>query len=413
MGDKRNKMQKTYKFRLYPTKNQEQVLIQSLEHCRYVYNTLLEWLNKQDNPDRYSLQNRLPMLKQEHPELNDVYSKALQYEVYRLFYNLRGLSQSKKNHRRVGGLRFKPSHRFRTIHYNQSGFKITTTEKRLDRLHLSKIGDLPMLMHRPVEGTVKQVVIKHYLSGKWYACIVAEQQTNVAKTPICSAVGIDVGLKHFCSDSDGLQVENPKYLNKSLKQLKRKQRNLSRTLKRSCNRNKQRTLVARKHECIQNQRNDFLHKLSHYYVNHYDLIAVEDLNIKNMVRNHHLARHIHDASWNQFAKLLFCMAESAGKTTVCVNPWGTSQEHNHGLDIDRDYNASLNILERGLQKVGLGLSELTLVDIRPLQRLHRASASRVVETGSPFLEHRTGSSPRNTNKNIKTIKQLVPIIQKS
>jgi putative transposase len=390
MRDKRNKMQKTQRFRLYPTKNQEKVLIQSLEHCRYVYNTLLEWLNRQDKPDRYALQNRLPALKHEHPELQAVYSKALQYEVYRLFYNLRGLSQSKKNHRKVGGLRFKPSHRFRTIHYNQSGFKITSTGKRLDVLHISKVGDLRMLIHRPIEGTVKQVVVKHHLSGKWYACVVAERQTDVAKTPIRSAVGIDVGLKHFCSDSDGLQVENPKYLNKSLKQLKRRQRNLSRTVKGSCNRNKQRVLVARQHERIENQRNDFLQKLSRHYVNRYDLIAFEDLNIKNMVRNHHLARHISDASWNQFAKLLFCKAESAGKTMVCVDPWGTSEEHHHGEDIDRDYNASLNILERGLKKVGLGLSELTPADIRPLQRLYRVSASRVVETGSPFLNFREG-----------------------
>jgi putative transposase len=377
-------MQKTYKFRLYPTKVQEQQLLLTLEHCRYAYNTLLEWLKKQDKPNRYTLQNKLPALKKEHPELNTVYSKALQYEVYRLFSNLRGLSQSKKKHRRVGGLRFKPSHRFRTIHYNQSGFAVKDTGKRLDRLHLSKIGDIPMRMHRDIQGTIKQVVVKHYLSGDWYACIVAEQQTEIAKKPIRSAVGIDVGLKHFCSDSDGLQVENPKYLGKSLKQLKRRQRNLSRTLKGSCNRNKKRILVARKYDAVQNQRNDFLQKLSRYYVNRYDLIAFEDLNIQGMVRNHHLARHISDASWNQFMQLLFCKAESAGKTTVCVDPRGTSQEYNHGEDIDRDYNASLNILERGLQKVGLGLSELTPVDIRPLQRLYRASASQVVETGSPM-----------------------------
>jgi putative transposase len=225
-----------------------------------------------------------------------VYSKALQYEVYRLFYNLRGLSQSKKNHRRVGGLRFKPSHRFKTIYYNQSGFKITTTGKRLDRLHISKIGDLSTLMHRPVEGTVKPVVIKHYLSGKWVACSVAEQKGAVAKTLIRSAVGIDVGLKNFCSDIDGLQVENPKYLGMSLKHLKRKQRNLSRTVKGLCNRNKQRVLVARQYERIENQRNDFLQKLSRYYVNRYDFIAFEDLNIQGMVRNHHLARHISDSS---------------------------------------------------------------------------------------------------------------------
>ena len=377
-------MQKTYKYRLYPSKDQEQVLFQTLEHCRYVYNMLLEWLNKQDKPNRYELQNRLPLLKQEHPELKQVYSKALQYEVYRLFYNLRGLSQSKKKHRKTGRLRFKPSHRFRTIHYNQSGFKILETGKRLDKLHISKIGNLPILMHRPVEGIIKQVVIKHYLSGKWYACIIAEQENDVVKQPIKTAVGIDVGIKYFCSDSNGLQFENPKYLKKSLKQLKQRQRKLSKTKKGSKNRNKQRIIVARQHERIENQRNDFLQKLTRYYVDHHDLIAVEDLNIGGMIKNHHLARYIADASWNKFMQILSYKAESAGKTIVYVNPRGTSQEYNHGKDLDRDYNASLNILKRGLKKVGLGWSEFTPVDIRPLRELQFVPASLMIETGSHF-----------------------------
>lgn len=380
-------MQKTYKFRLYPSKYQEQVLFQTLEHCRYVYNTLLEWLNKQDKPNRYELQNRLPLLKQEHPELKQVYSKALQYEVYRLFYNLRGLSQSKKNHRKIGGLRYKPSHRFRTIHYNQSGFKIKETGKRFDKLHISKVGDIPLLSHRSVEGRIKQIVIKHYLSGKWYASITAEQENDAVKQPIKSVVGIDVGLKYFSSDSSGVQFENPKYLNKSLKQLKRRQHRLSKTMKGSCNRKKQRILVARKYERVQNQRSDFLQKLSRYYVNSYDLIAVEDLNIKGMVRNNHLARYISDASWNKFKQLLSYKAESAGKTMVCVNPGGTSQEYNHGEGVDRDYNASLNILQRGVEKLGLGWSEFTPADIGPLQELQFVPASLVVETGSHSQNH--------------------------
>jgi putative transposase len=325
------------------------------------------------------------LLKKKHPELKQVYSKVLQYEIYRLFYNIRGMSQLKKNHRKIGRLRFKPSHRFRTIHYNQSGFKIIETGKRFDRLHISKVGDIPLLMHRNLEGKIKQVVIKHFFSGKWYACIVVEQQNEeVTNQPITKAVGVDVGVKYFCSDSDGLQFENPKYLDKSLKQLKKKQRMLSKTRKGSKNRNKQRVHVARMYERIQNQRSDFLQKLSRYYVNQYDLIAIEDLNIQGMVKNHHLARYISDASWNQFVGLLFYKAESAGKTTVYVNPWRTSQEYNHGEDLDRDYNASLNILQRGLEKVGLGWSEFTPVDIGPLRELKLVPASLVVETGSHF-----------------------------
>jgi len=138
---------------------------------------------------------------------------------------------------------------------------------------------------------------------------------------------------------------------------------------------------------VQNQRSDFLQKLSRYYVNSYDLIAVEDLNIKGMVRNNHLARHISDASWNKFKQLLSYKAESAGKTMVCVNPGGTSQEYNHGEGLDRDYNASLNILQRGVEKLGLGWSEFTPADIGPLQELQFVPASLVVETGSHFQNH--------------------------
>ncbi len=375
-------MHRTYKFRLYPSKEQEETLSHNLEICRYVYNTLLEWLNEQDEVNKYELQNRLPSLKQEHPELKQVYSKALQYEVHRLFHNLHALSQSKKKGNKVGRLRFKSSQSFKTIHYNQSGFKIMKTGNRLDKLHISKVGNLPIRMHRPVKGDIKQVVIKHYRSGKWYASIMVEQENEVAEQPIKKAVGIDVGLKHYCSDSDGRQFENPEYLKKSAKKLERRQKKLSRMKHGSNNSNKQRARVARQHERIENQRNDFLHKLSHYYVNNYDLIAVEDLNIKNMTKNPHLAKKITDASWNKFTELLSYKAERAGKTVVKVNPQGTSQEHKHGQDIDRDYNASLNILEKGIDKLGSGRPESTPADTKPLQELQHVPASQVVESGS-------------------------------
>jgi len=373
---------RAYKFRLYPTNEQETALLQTFEHCRYVYNTLLDWLKKQDNPNRYELQNRLPKLKEKRPELKNVHSKALQYEVYRLFSNMRALSQSKKKGRKIGYLRYKTSQRFRTIHYNQSGFKIIETNKRLDCLHISKVGDIPMHMHRPVEGSIKQVVIKQYRSGKWYACIMADQQKDIVKQSVKKTVGIDMGIKFFLSDSDGRQFENPKFLEKSLKELRKRQRKLSKCKKGSKNCEKKRRFVARQHEYIENQRNDFLHKLACFYVEHYDIICVEDLNIKGMIRSC-FARCISDASWNKFIKLLSYKAESAGKTVVYVNPRGTSQEYKFGEDLDRDYNASLNILERGVrQVVGLGWSEFTPLEIVPPPKLKTVLASTVVELGS-------------------------------
>jgi len=367
----------TYKFRLYPNKNQEQKLLETLDKCRFVYNKMLEGLNEQDKPNRLELQNSIPKLKEEHPELKEVYSKVLQYESYRLFSNLRALAKLKKNGKKVGKLRFKGKGWFKTMCYNQSGFKITKTEKRCDRLHLSKIGDIPIRIHRELKGKIKQIVVKRYNTGKWFACVQVESNIEKENRPIEKKVGIDVGIKYFLTDSDGLQIENPKFLDKSYKRLRKEQKRLSRKEKSSNRREKQRIIVAKVYEKIVNQREDFLHKVSRYYVDNYDFIAVEDLNIKNMIRNHHLSRYINDASWNRFIQMLSYKAENTGKIVVKVNPRGTSQEYKFGK-LDRDYNASLNILQRSLEKLGMGQPEVTPIETEPL--LVRASS--VVEMGS-------------------------------
>jgi len=342
---------------------------------------MLEGLNGQEKPDRFELQSRLPTLKEEYPELKNVYAKVLQYEVYRLFSNLRALAVLKKNGRKVGRLRFKGRGWFKTFTYNQLGFKAIKTGKRLDRLHLSKIGDIPIRTHREIESKIKQITIKRHNYGKWYACISVENGLEIETNPIQKAVGLDVGITHFVTDSDGMQIGNPNCLKKTLKKLRKEQRRLSRK-KKGTNRDKQRVKVARVHERIVDQRRDFLHKLSRYYVDGYDLIAIENLNVKGMVRNRHLARSISDVAWSTFAGMLSYKAENAGKMVVKVDPKGTSQIYNHG-ELDRDYNASLNILQRGLEQVGMGQAELTPVDIEPLQKLYPVSASSMVEAGSP------------------------------
>lgn len=366
----------TYKFRLYPSKQQEKKLLEILDKCRFVYNKMLEGLNEQDNPNRLELQNSIPELKEKYPELKEVYSKVLQYESYKLFSNLRALARLKKNGKKVGRLRFKSKGWFKTAHFNQSGFKIIKTDKRCSKLHLSKIGDIPIRIHREVREKIKQIVIKRYNSGKWYACIQVENSIELEKKPIKKKVGIDVGIKYFSTDSDSLQTENPKFLDKSYKRLRREQKKLSRKEKGSNKYKKQRIKMARVHEKIVNQRDDFLHKVSRYYANRYDFIAVEDLDIKNMVRSH-LAKWINDASWSRFIQFLSYKAGNAGRIVVKVNPRGTSQEYNFGK-LDRDYNASLNILIRGLEKVGMGQPELRPTETEPL--LVRASS--VVEMGS-------------------------------
>ena len=135
-------------------------------------------------------------------------------------------------------------------------------------------------MHRGIEGKLKQITIKHYSSGKWYASIIAETKDKVPETENKNKVGIDLGTINYVYDSNGNHFDNPKYLDGSLKKLRKEQRRLSKKKKDSKNRNKQRIIVARVYEKITNQRDDFLHKLSKYYVNNYGFIAVEDLQIK-------------------------------------------------------------------------------------------------------------------------------------
>lgn len=374
-------MQITYKFRLYPSKEQKEKLLQTLELCRQTYNYFLSRLNERDKTlSRLRFQAQLPELKKGKPELNNVYSKVLQMVLYQLYSNLKGLSQLKKNGKKVGRLRYKGKGWYKTFVYNQSGFKILKTGKRLDLLHLSKIDDIPVRMHREIKGNIKQIIIKRYNSGKWFACLCIENNTPTEKQQIEKTVGLDVGVKHFVTDSMGRQIENPKFYQKSLRRIRTEHRKLSKKKKGSKNREKQRVRLVRAYEKIRNQRNDFLHKLSRFYIDNYDLIAVEDLQVNNMTRNHCLSGKILDASWGKFFQFLEYKAESANVQVVKVNPRGTSQEYKFGR-LDRDYNASLNILQRGLEKVGMGQTEVTPVETEPLP----VRASSVVEAGSSFL----------------------------
>jgi putative transposase len=363
------------KFRLYPSKTTEKRLEENLELCRWLYNRLLEELNRAKSEERRLTQRDTQVLivklKMEKPELNMVYSKVLQMVNYQLWSNIHALAGAKRNGRKVGKLRFKGGW-FKTLNFNQSGFRVNGK-----KLHLSKIGIVNMKLHRPLIGKIKGVIVKRMLSGKWFALFQVENLESNSLPETGRAIGIDVGVKYFLSDSDGRQVENPKFYEKSLIRLRIAHRVLSRKKKGSKNRAKTRVRLARVYERLENQRNDFLHKLSRFYVDNYDVVAVEDLNVEGMVRNHCLARKIHDASWGKFFQMLSYKAESAGRVLVKVNPRGTSKEYEDGK-LDRDYNAALNILQRGLSGLGRPFAP---VEIKPL--LVAIPASSIVEAGNP------------------------------
>ena len=362
----------SYKFRIYPSKTVQEKLNEQLELCRWLYNRLLWECNKAREEGRKltkkEAQAMIVKLKEENPELKKVYSKVLQMVNYQLFSNMKALSRLKKKGKKIGKLRYKGSW-FKTLNFNQSGFKLAE-----NRLVLSKVGGIPIKLHREIKGVVKGVIIKKEKSGKWFAIFQVEDSPKpLPKTN--RIVGIDVGVKHFLTDSDGRQIENPRFYEKSLKRIRWLHRELSRKKKESNNREKARVRLAKAYEKLVNQRNDFLHKLSRFYVDNYDVITIEDLKIINMVRNHWLAKAILDSSWNRFFEMLSYKAERAGRIVLKVNPKGTSKGDKN---LDRDYRASINILNRGL--VGLGRPEFTPVETEPLP----VRASSVVEAGSPI-----------------------------
>jgi putative transposase len=365
----------SYRFRLYPSKTVERILNRQMALCRWLYNRLLSELNlarekgiKLKQMDTQAL--IVDLKKYEKPELNEVYSKVLQMVNHQLWSNIRALAGLKKKGRRVGKLRFKGAGWFKTLNFNQSGFKLDGK-----KLVLSKVGEIPIKLHREIKGRIKGVIVKREGSGKWYAIFQVEDEPEpLPRTG--RTVGIDVGIRHFLTDTDGRQVENPRFYEKALERIRVRQRQLSKKQRGSRNREKARVRLAKAYEKLVNQRNDFLHKLSRFYVNGYDVIAVEDLNIAGMARNHRLAQRILDASWGKFLHNLSYKAERAGRTVVRVNPRGTSQ--NIPERFDRDYIASLRILQ-----VGLGRPEVTPVEMGPLLSV---PAQAVVAGQAPSLK---------------------------
>ena len=314
-----------YRFRIYPSKIQQEIMLQHMELCRWLYNQLLKAKRENPNLGRYDTQRLIVKLKKENPKLNNVYSKVLQMVNHQLCSNLKGLNELKGKGHKVGKLRYKTSpNSWKTLNYNQSGFKLDEGRKRL---HLSKIGEFPIKLHRRIKGQVKGVIIKRTKSGKWYAIFQVEEEPEpLLKTG--KVVGIDLGVKHFLVDSGGNAFENPLFLEKSLEKIKKIQMQFSRKQKGSRNWEKMRVKLAKAYEKLYNQRRDFLHKLALYYVRNYDVIVLEDLDAKNIVENGHtkgFRRRFLDSALKEFVRILSDKAGRAGRRVVFVKPPYTSR----------------------------------------------------------------------------------------
>lgn len=362
------RMLRTYKFRLYPSKEQKETIHHTLERCRLLYNRLLEERILAYKQNVVTLtynqqQNSLPERKTFIPVLKTIHSQVLQDVAKRLDKAYQAFYRRVKNGEKAGFPRFKPKNRCNSFTYPQSGFALKGT-----RIELSKIGDVQIKLHRQPQGTIKTCTIT-VKNGRYYACLSYEGEAQ----PIEQThrhVGVDLGVKHLAVTSDGQFFAAPKYLRQSEAKLKKQQRAVTRKQRGSNRRRKAVMLLARQHERVANQRKDYAHKVSRTLVNRYDTIVFEELNIQAMGKNHTLAKSIADSGWNGLVHYVAYKAESAGRRIVQVDPYLTSQICSGcseivkkplavrihrcpycGTTLDRDVNAARNILARARLQV--------------------------------------------------------------
>jgi len=357
--------QMNFKYRIYPSQKQIIKLNKTISDCCFIYNKLLEAKVNAYKEDKTSLSKfDLDKLTKDidipiHSQVKQNISKRIT-DAFNHFF--RRVKQKKG---KAGFPRFKNFNRYKSLTYPQSGFKLISDK----RLFVSKIGNIPIILDRVPKGKLKTFTIKKTAVG-WFAIF------SCADVPVehieveNNHVGIDVGLESFATLSNGEIIENPKFLIKSEKKLTKLQRRLSRKKKGSTNRRKAIIKVARLHETIFNQRQDFLHKTSFSLIKRFKIISVENLSINHMTKNHYLAKSINDVSWGYFISMLSYKVERTGGQLIKVNPRHTSQNCSKcgairkislatrkfkclkcGFVCHRDLNASLNIDTAGLAEI--------------------------------------------------------------
>ncbi|MGB3615774.1 MAG: RNA-guided endonuclease TnpB family protein [Elainellaceae cyanobacterium] len=377
-------MLKAVKVRIYPTDEQSIALAKHFGCARWLWNHSLAVMTETYKAtgkgiSAFTMKKQIPALKVEYEWLKECYSQCLQQSVLNLsqaFQNFFGGKAKYPN--------FKSKHHRQSVQFPQNVKVLSDSAIKFPGL----LGTIVAKIHRPIEGAIKTVTVSRNPDGKYFASLLIED--GIAKREPSSkgkAVGIDLGLTDFAVTSDGSKFGNPRHLKKHERNLKRKQQQLSKKTKGSKNRNKARLKVAKVHSKIARVREDFHHKLSRKIVNENQVIVVEDLAVKNMVKNHNLAKAISDVGWGRFCTMLKYKAGFEGKAYLEIGRFFPSSHlcsntllRLEKMDLsvrsfvcphcqerhDRDVNAAINIRNEGLRILASGSGASALGrDVRP------------------------------------------------
>ena len=366
-------MFKAYKFRIYPNMEQKVQIAKTFGCCRFVYNQTLAYRKETYEKEKKSVSktdcnnycNR--ELKKEYAWLNDVDKFSLTNAIYNMdaayqkfFKEHAGYPKFKSKH---------DNHKSYTTNFTNGNIAV---DFETGTIKLPKLRTVKAKLHRQFEGEIKSATISQEPSGKYYVSVLVETE-HTAMPKEDGQVGLDLGIKNLCITSDGRKYDNPKILEKQERKLKKLQRKLAHKEKRSKNYYKTRKQIALCHEKIRNTRKDYLHKISHEIISENQVIVTENLQIKNMVKNHHLAKSISDVSWYELTRQLeykakwnkrkyvkidrfyassqlcsACGYQNAGTKDLSVRRWICPK---CGAEHDRDINAAKNILAEGLRQI--------------------------------------------------------------
>ncbi len=362
-----------FEFKAYGKPQQFTSVDEAIRTAQFIRNKCLRFWIENPKATKYDLNKHCAVLAKQFPFADKLNSQARQSAAERAWAAISRFFDNCK--KKISGKKGYPQFQkdCRSVEYKTTGYKISEDRKSITFIDKNGIGRLKLKGTRDLHfyqlDQIKRVRLLKRADGYYVQfCIQVDRTEDIE--PTGKTIGLDMGIKSFYTDSSGVEVENPKFYRDSEQKLKRSQRLVSRKVKGSKNRAKARFKLGKIHLKISRQRKDHAVKLARCVIKSNDLVAYENLRVSNMVKNHCLAKSISDAGWYQFRVWLECFAKVFGRVTVAVNPAYTSQEcsscgtvvkkslstRTHvcrcGCELDRDHNAAINILKKGLNTVG-------------------------------------------------------------